>query len=307
MSIGYVGLGNMGGALAKRLQLTHPLLVYDLNAGAVRRMEELGARGCATPAELAARCEIILLCLPTSEHVRQAIFGENGLASGAKPGTLIVDQSTGDPMVTRAMASDLEKRGVDLIDAPVSGGAQGAEAGTIAIMVGAGPPQYARVLPVLSAISRNIYHAGAIGAGQVMKLVNNMVSGAQRLLTLEGMALAVKNGIDPEKACEILMAGGARNVFMEKFLGPQILKGKLATGFTLGLMHKDVRVACQLGSDSGVPLLFGGLAREYFQMCINEQGPNAEVHSAALVIERLAGTKMVPAASRPADETKRAG
>lgn len=299
MNVGYVGLGNMGAALARRLQPRFPLLVYDLNQDAVQRMVAKGSTPCPSLQELASRCDVIVLCLPTSNHVRTAIWGEKGLSAGLGPGTLIIDQTTGDPIATRAMADDLAKRGVDLVDAPVSGGAQGADAGTIAIMVGASPEQYTRVHPVLATISPNVFHAGGVGAGQVIKLVNNMLSAAQRLLTFEGVALAVKNGIDPARACEILLAGGARNSFLEKFMVPHILKGNLSPGFTLGLMHKDVRLACDLGSDSGVPMFYGNLTRELFQMCIGEMGPDAQVHTAALVVDRLAGTHVVPPESSP--------
>jgi 3-hydroxyisobutyrate dehydrogenase len=293
MNIGYVGLGNMGGALARRLQLTHPLSIYDLNAAAVAQMVENGARGCATLRELAESCDVILMCLPTSAHVRAAIFGPEGLSAGLRRGTLLVDQTTGEPHVTRAMAAELAASGVALIDAPVSGGAAGAAAGTIAIMIGAAPEEFARVQPVLAAISSNLFHAGGVGAGQVMKLVNNHLSGAQRLLSMEAMALAVKNGIAPERAREILVSGGARNAFLEK-QAPQIIKGNLDVGFTLALMHKDMRQACDLGSASGVPLFFGNLAREVYQMCISERGGDAQVQTAALVMDRLAGSHVVP-------------
>jgi 3-hydroxyisobutyrate dehydrogenase len=284
MNIGYVGLGNMGGALARRLQLSHKLHVFDLNEAAVQRMVEKGATACATLGELAQRCDVIFLCLPKSEHVRTAIFGANGLAAGLQKNTLIIDQTTGDPIATRAMAQELAQQGIDLIDAPV--------------MVGASETQYARIEPVLKTISPNIFHAGDVGAGQVIKLVNNLISGVQRLLTFEGIALATKNGIDPARACDILMAGGGKNAFMEKMMAPQILKGKLDVGFTLGLMHKDMNLACQLGSDTGVPLFFGNVARELYQMCISEKGANAEVHTSALVMDRLAGTHMVPVAAK---------
>lgn len=301
MNIGYVGLGSMGGALARRLQLSFPLHVYDLNQATVASMAEQGARACSTLQELAAACEVIFLCLPMSTHVQDAIFGPNGLAAGLRPGTLLVDQSTGDPNATRTMAAKLAACGVSLIDAPVSGGAKGAEAGTIAIMVGAEAVELARVQPLLAAISSNVFHAGGVGAGQVMKLVNNHLSGAQRLLTMEAIALAAKNGIAPETACEILLAGGARNTFTEKLMAPQIIKGQLNTGFTLGLMHKDMRLACDLASASGVPLFFGNLARDIYQMCISEMGAQAQVHTAALMMDRLAGTQVVPAAAQSPD------
>ena len=298
MNIGYIGLGSMGGALARRLQLTHTLTVYDLDAAAVARLVEKGARAASTLRGLASSCDTILLCLPTSSHVRTAIFGPDGLAAGLRRGTLLVDQTTGEPQATRAMAAELAASGVSLIDAPVSGGTTGADAGTIAIMIGAAPEELARVRPVLEAISPNLFHAGDVGAGQVMKLVNNHLSGAQRLLSIEAMALAVKNGIDPERACEILLAGGARNSFLERSMAPHLIKGRLNVNFTLGLMHKDMRQACDLGSASGVPLLFGNLAREFYQICIAEQGADAQVTTAALVMDRLAGTHMVPPGSQ---------
>jgi 3-hydroxyisobutyrate dehydrogenase len=295
VSVGYVGLGNMGGALAARLQLQHPLSVHDLDESAMRRLADAGATPCRSLSELATKCDTILLCLPTSSHVRTVIFGPGGLVEHLRPGTLLVDQSTGDPNATRGMATELADRGVELIDAPVSGGARGAEAGTIAIMVGATHEQYDRIHAILSAISSNIFHAGGIGAGQVIKLVNNLMSGAQRLLSLEAVALAAKNGLDPRTAVDILLASGGRNAYLEKFLGPRVLDGKLSPGFTLGLLHKDLRLACELGAESQTPMFFATLTRELYQMHVNELGYDAQVDASALAVDRIAGTKIVPA------------
>lgn len=293
MSIGYIGLGNMGGALASRLQLTHTLFVHDRSAVALQRLQSEGAVPCPTLGELTSQCDVILLCLPTSDHVRDVVFGAEGLLGRVKPGTLIVDQTSGDPNATRKMAGELAPLGVELIDAPVSGGTQGAAAGTIAIMVGAAPAQLERVRPILAAISPNVFHAGDVGAGHTIKLVNNLVSGAQRLMTLEGVALAAKNGVQPTKAVEILVSGGARNAYLQNGIVPRVIEGKLAVGFTLGLAHKDVRLACQLGIDSGVPMFFGNLTREFLQMCISEMGSEAQIDTAALVMDHLAGTNVV--------------
>jgi 3-hydroxyisobutyrate dehydrogenase len=284
----------MGGALARRLQLHHGLVVYDQSAACVQRMVDLGSTAASNLANLADRCDVIFLCLPTSEHVRKVIFGEHGLAISAKPGTLIVDQTSGDPTAQRAMAVDLLKRGIELIDAPVSGGPMGADAGTIAIMVGADLAQYARIQPILQTISPNLFHAGGVGTGHVAKLANNLLSAGQRLMSLEAVALAVKNGIAPEKAVEIMLAGSGRNFYMEKFMRSHIITGKLNSGFTLGLLHKDVRLACQLGVESDVTMLFGNLVREFYQLTINDMGRDTQVNAVALTMDRFAGTHVVP-------------
>lgn len=295
MTIGYVGLGNMGGALALRLHLTHPLLVYDRAEAACRVLAEAGAEIAADLPALAARCDVIFLCLPTSDHVREVIFGQTGLVEGLRPGTMIVDQTTGDPIATRAIAADLALKGIDLIDAPVSGGKQGAQAGTIAIMVGATAAQFARIEPIFRAISPNVFHAGGIGNGHVVKLANNLLSMATRLLTFESVMLAARNGVDPKTVVEIMGASGGRNAYLERVLGPRVLNGKLNIGFTLGLAHKDVRLACQLGEESGVPMFFGHLARDLYQVCIAEMGAENQVDTAGLVLDRLSGTHVVPA------------
>lgn len=303
MTLGYVGLGNMGGALARRLHSQHnvhrmDMLVHDADPAATARAGAAGLRTADSLAEVAARCDTLMLCLPTSSEVRTAIFGPGGLASAARPGTLLVDQTTGDPIATRAMAAELAHSGVELIDAPVSGGLRGAENGTIAIMVGASDGQYARIEPVLKAISPNVFHAGGVGCGDVMKLANNMMSAAGRLVGLEAMALAVKNGIEPHRAADIFLASSGSNFWMQHFIR-KVIDGDIVSNFTLGLSYKDVRLATQLGVDSEVPMFFGNLVREFYAMCINEVGREAQVNSAALVMEKIAGTTIV---AKPAED-----
>ena len=295
MQIGYVGLGNMGGALAARLHAAHPLVIYDRYRSACDALASAGAQVADDLPALASRCDVIFLCLPTSDHVREAVFAAGGLMSGLRKGTLIVDQTTGDPHATRAMATELAERGVDLVDAPVSGGRQGAQAGTITIMVGASAEQFRRIEPVFKAISPNVFHAGGVGNGHVVKLANNLLSMATRLLTFESVSLAARNGVDPKTVVDILLASGGRNAYLEKIMAPRVLNGKLNIGFTLGLAHKDVRLACKLGQDSGVPMFFGNIARDLYQVCIAEMGAESQVDTSALVFDRLAGTHMVPA------------
>ncbi len=292
MKIGYIGLGDMGGALARRLQSKHQIMVYDRSKDAVNDLALAGATPCATATELGSSSEVVMLCLPTSEHVHDLLFN-TGLAKTLRPGSIVVDQTSGDPSATRKMAAELNDLGVEFIDAPVSGGPRGAEAGTIAIMVGASAEQLARVQPIFEMISPNVFHTGEVGTGHTMKLVNNLISCAQRLLSLEGLALAAKNGIEPAKAVAVLRAGGARNAFLER-RAAEVIAGSLDAGFSLGLAHKDLRLACQLGAESGMPLFYGAVTRELYQLCINDLGVNSKVDTAALAMDRLTGADLVP-------------
>ncbi len=294
MNIGYIGLGHMGGALARRLQLSRPLHVFDLSVTAINRMTDCGAIACASNRNVGRACEIVLLSLQTSDQVRSVIFGANGLLEGLQPGAMIIDQTTGDPFATRAMAAELATRGIDLIDAPVSGGPPGAEAGTIAIMVGASDAQFLRAEPVLQSITSNLFHTGSLGTGQVIKLANNLLNAAQRLLTFEVMALAVKNGATPERTWEVLVKSSGRNFMLEHTFPKHILNGNLAQGFTLGLMHKDVRLAQELAMNSGVPMFFGSLVQSLYRTIMNEHGADGEVNLSVRLFERMAQTTITP-------------
>ncbi len=292
MELGYVGLGNMGGALARRLLRQHRMRVFDLRPDAMAGLAELGATPTQNPRMLAEQCDLVMTCLPTSDHVRAATFGPDGLAAGLKPGALIADMTTGDPNATRAMAAELAGQAITLFDAPVSGGPHGAGAGTIAIMVGAPDALYARVKPVFEVISPNVFHCGGIGAGHVMKLVNNIIAAGVRTLTFEAVAMGVKNGLSLEKCAEVLAKGSARSYSTEITL-PRLASGDLLANFTLGLMHKDIRLACQLGIDSGAPMPVANLVRELFQMALNTQGPGEDVNMLIRLIERNAGVRVV--------------
>lgn len=192
------------------------------------------------------------------------------------------------------MAAELAPRGVELIDEPVSGGPRGAAKGTLSMMVGASDAQFARVRPILEAIGPQIFHAGGLGTGQVIKMANNLLHHSQRLLSLEAISLAVKNGMDPARAVEIILASSGRNYYIEQNMNSRVLAGQLVTGFNIELTLKDVKLATDLGNDSGVPMFFGNLVREYYRMCMSEMGGATQVNAIALLFDRLAGTHMVP-------------
>lgn len=289
MKVGYIGLGVMGGALARRLLLSCPLHVFDLNAEAVAAMVGAGATAATSPAEVAGVADVVLLCLPRSSHVRTVIFGENGLVERLKPGAIVVDQTSGDPNETRRMAAELSRRGVQLIDAPVSGGAAGAEAGTIAIMVGGAEEIVSRVRPVLERISPNVFPCGGTGAGQVMKLINNTISVCNRLAMLEGVAMGLRNGLGLATMTDVLNSGGARSRASEQML-PALVRGEPDSFFLLSLMLKDLNLSAQLAQESGVPLLFGQMARGMLQTASNAFGPGANYFDISDLVAMQAGT-----------------
>ena len=254
---------------------------------------EAGATAAQSLAHLRKSCEVVLLCLPTSAHVRSVLFGEGGLAESLEPGALVIDQTSGDPSQTAVMAAELGERGIDLVDAPVSGGAQGALAGTISMMLGAPGDLVDRATQALGAIGDNVTHIGPVGAGHTMKLVNNLLSCSQRLLTLEALAIAAKQGIDPELAVDVLSQGGARNAWLE-IQGNKVVTGALdlSQGFSLGLAHKDLALACDLASKIGVPTFFGSLSRDLHRIALAQLGGAVSVESVAGLVSELAGVSI---------------
>jgi len=292
MELGYIGLGNMGGALARRLLRQHKMRVYDLKPENMARLADKGGTASQSPRALAADSDVVMTCLPTSNEVRAAIFGPDGIAAGMKPGGIIADMTTGDPNATRAMAKELAAKGITLIDAPVSGGPHGADAGTIAIMVGAPHDVYAKVKPVFEVISPNIFHCGDVGTGHVMKLVNNVVAASVRTVTFEAVAMGIKNGLSFKTCAEVLAKSSGRSYSTEITL-PRMVSGQMTANFTLGLMHKDVRLATELGVASGSPMIVAGVVRELFQTALNEEGADADVNHMIRLFERQSKVKVV--------------
>ena len=288
--IGYIGLGVMGGALARRLLREHKLTVFDLSKERCAEFAALGATVAASPAEVGAACDIVLTCLPTSAQVRAVIFGDNdGLIRGMKPGGLIADQTSGATAATRAMAEELAPTGVQLIDAPVSGGPRGADAGTIAIMVGGEPAQYARIEPVLKVISPNVAHVGPLGAGHTLKSLNNMMSAANRLLAFEAVSLAVANGIDAKMAVDVINKSSGMNTGTLNVFPKNIFTDDFEARFTLALMEKDVALAAELATGGFEDLTLTPLILRNYRMAIERYGRNGDLHQMLRFYEEAAG------------------
>ena len=267
--------------------------VYDLKPENMAKLADKGGTASQSPKALAAECDVVMTCLPTSKEVREAIFGPDGIAAGMKRGGIIADMTTGDLNATRAMAKELQGAGITLIDAPVSGGPHGADAGTIAIMIGASAEVFGRVRSVFEVISPNIFHCGDVGTGHVMKLVNNVVAASVRTVTFEAVAMGIKNGLSFKTCAEVLAKSSGRSYSTEVTL-PCMVSGNAAANFTLGLMHKDVRLATELGVASGSPMIVAGVVRELFQTALNEHGADGDVNLIIRLFERQSKVKVVP-------------
>ncbi|MCW5666257.1 MAG: NAD(P)-dependent oxidoreductase [Piscinibacter sp.] len=291
MRVGYVGLGAMGGALASHLVRKHALGVLDLNPAVVASFVERGARAAENGADLARRSEVVLLCLPRSADVRNALFGPNGLAEGLLPGSVVIDQTSGLPSETREFARLLQARGVTLLDAPVSGAMATAVAGTVSIIASGERAAFERVRPLLTDMSPNLFYVGeTVGNGQTMKAVNNMMNASCRLATLELVALGRKSGLSLETMIEALNATTARNFTTQGML-PAIAQGRQSTKFGLALQVKDVNQAVAMGGERGVTMPLCSLAAGMLQIGLNTLGPGSQLEQMIGVVEGMAATR----------------
>ena len=291
--IGFIGLGNMGVPMAGRLiDGGCSLIVNDIRRDAARPLLARGAAWAASPAEVAAAAQTVITILPTSREVREVLLGTKGLLDALRPGSLVLEMTSADPSVTRELEREVAARGSALIDAPVSGGVRGAVEGTLAIMVGGDPALLERARPVLARMGKNIFHAGPVGAGHAIKLVNNMCSGGILALTIEAVAVAARAGVDPTRAVEILQASSGRSNASDNKFPRFILNGAFDAGFAIRLMLKDLDGYGRLAQEAGVPSPVARAAAEVFRVAM-ARGMAEQDHTAiARIIEEWAGVSL---------------
>ncbi|EIT71915.1 MULTISPECIES: 3-hydroxyisobutyrate dehydrogenase [Hydrocarboniphaga] len=275
--IAFIGLGNMGGPMALNLlKAGHQLQVYDLSAAALETAKAAGASVAASPAQAVANAGIVISMLPASRHVESLYLGasanEQGLLQHIKPGTLVIDCSTIAPASSRKVATAAQALDIVFIDAPVSGGTAGAAAGTLSFIVGGDAGAFERAKPVLEKMGKNLFHAGAVGAGQVAKIANNMLLAIHMAGTAEALALGVANGLDPKVLSEIMLKSSGRNWSLEVYNPwPGVQDGVPASrgysgGFGSALMLKDLGLAAEASIASGSAIPLGELARNLYAL-----------------------------------------
>ena len=292
MQVGFIGIGQMGKHMSRHvLEAGFNLTVHDLRKEAAAPLLQKGAKWANTPREVAASCDAVFSCLPAPKDVEEMVYGRDGLKLGWKNGDVYVDMSTNSPTTIRRVAQDARSMGVMVLDAPVSGGTKGAEAGTLAIMVGGDLASLEKVRKVLLSMGKSIFPVGDVGCGNVAKLVNNMISLASNSITAEGFVLGVKGGIDPKVLLEILKVSTGNNWSANQYPG-SVFKGNFEPGFRISLAYKDIGLALALGKEYGVPLPVGAAVQQDLQDAIaaglNDKGVNAVI----LPLEEKVGVKV---------------
>jgi 2-hydroxy-3-oxopropionate reductase len=290
--IGFIGLGIMGKPMARNLMKAgYSLVVHNRSRAAVDELAKEGAQTAASAQEVASRSEILITMLPDSPDVELVYSGENGVFAGAKQNMLLIDMSSISPVVARKLAAEAENRGIDMIDAPVSGGEAGAIGATLSIMIGGKASAVERAMPIFQTLGKNIVHVGDTGAGQVTKAANQMVVGTTIAIVAEALVLAAKAGVDPAKVRQALLGGFAQSKILDAH-GQKMLEHNFKPGFRIRLHEKDMKIALATGAEYGVPLMVSSTVAQ--MMTAMRAMGNGELDHAGLVkfVEDLAKTDL---------------
>lgn len=278
--IGFIGIGNMGTPMATRLvKAGYPVIAHDLSEAAQGRAHDLGAIVAPSPMEVARRCPTVITMLPDSTAVETATLGPDGLMDGSQAGHVLIDMSTSHPSSTIALGRRLAESGVRMLDAPVSGGVAGAKAGTLSVMVGGDADLFERYRPVLSAMGPKVFHIGPAGSGHAMKAINNFLSATTMAATSEAVVLAMKAGIAPEVAIDVLNASTGRSYSTEYKFPTFVLNGAFNSGFSIGLLHKDLDILMRLAREKQVPMMLASTLQQLYTYAMS-QGWQDRCHTA---------------------------
>ena len=291
--IGFVGLGMMGLPMARNLvEDGYSVNVFDLNEATVNAAKDFGATSSDSAADTATLSDIVITMVPDSEHVEAVIAGVDGILEGLKPGSVVIDMSTIDPEMGKKMANLIEAKGSNFVDAPVTGGVGGAEAGILSILVGGNAEVFERALPVLNVLGGDVSHMGPVGSGHTTKIANQLIGVATLAGMAEAFVLAKKSGLDMQAFFDAVKNGAGRSWALET-LGPKILDGDFTPGFMVKHMQKDLRLAGQLAAETGTALPTSTLIAQLYRS-VQADGPDAvnQGHQALVqAIEKMSNEK----------------
>ena len=268
--VGFVGVGTMGEPMAANLLQNgfDVTVVAHRSRDRVERLLAKGAHEAASVAEAAKTVDVLVSCVPNDDAVEQVMLGEEGVLAGGSPGLIVVDTSTISPLTSQRLSAKLAGAGIQMLDAPISGGEPGAIAGTLAIMVGGERSAFAQALPVLEAMGQNITYIGPSGTALVVKLANNLIGAAIMMATSEAFTMAAKAGIDTGVVHQVLSKATARGYLLEEKMAKGVLAGNMQPGFKLSLMQKDAGLALDYGKSLGVPMFSTALVHQLFTQAL---------------------------------------
>jgi 3-hydroxyisobutyrate dehydrogenase-like beta-hydroxyacid dehydrogenase len=291
-SVGFIGVGKMGGRLARRLvDAGYALTIFDTSEAVVRSFEESGARGAASAAAVASECEIVITCLPTPQIVHKVAIGQGGVIEGTRV-KILIDMSTTGATYAKRIAESLAPRGVTAVDAPVSGGVVGAERGTLAVMVSCSDEILNRIKPMLEVFGKVFQVGRQPGMGQTMKLLNNLLSATAMAISSEAVVMGVKAGLDPGQIVDVINAGSGRNSATADKIPRCVIPRTFNTGFAIELLNKDVRLCLEEADALGVPMIVGNAVRQLLAITMASEGPDADMTEVVKPLERWAAVQV---------------
>ena len=288
-TLGFIGLGLMGKPMAKNLlKAGFSLTVHSRSRPPVEELVALGARAACSLREVAQTSEVVITMVPDAPEVEEVVAGPEGLLAGAAPGLIHIDMSTISPIATRRIAEMEKQAGVTMLDAPVSGGTVGAQAGTLSIMVGGDEAAAERCQDIFAALGKKITYMGPSGAGQTTKACNQIMTGGIYAVMAEALVLAQKSGLDPAKVVEVLSGGAARCWALE-VRAPKILKRDLIPGFKASMQYKDLNIVAETARAEGVPMPVTALVRELYAAMLAAGDGGLDNSAVVTVLEKMAG------------------
>jgi 3-hydroxyisobutyrate dehydrogenase len=293
--IGFVGMGIMGVPMASHLSLAgYALTVYDNQVAAAEQAarEVPGAAVGRSPAEVAAGSDIVITMVPNGRVVREVALGDNGLIHGFRKGALLVDTSSSEPWITMETAQALAQKGVDMVDAPVSGARPGAEAGTLVFMVGGDKDPVDRATPLLKAMGEKIFHLGPVGSGHIMKCINNLITAMTFMATAEAMSIGKKCALDPEVMVDVLNASTGMSWISQTHIRQRILNRKFDDQFKLALMVKDVGIAMGLADSQNIPLPLCSVGHHLWRAAAGYAAQDASISNMVRWVEHMTGIEL---------------
>ena len=291
-TLGFVGVGRMGGPMAGRLlDAGHSLVVFDTNPAVVKPLTDRGAASASSAEDVASQAEVVFISLPTPPIVQVVSLGDKGILNGSRVKTMI-DLSTTGPSVAKVVARAAGERGVAWADSPVSGGVTGAAKGTLAVMVSCPKPTFEEIDPLLKVFGKTFYVGDKPGLAQIAKLANNLLAAAALVVSSEAVAMGVKAGLDAKVLIDIINAGSGRNSATQDKFPRSILPRTFDFGFATGLSYKDVRLCVDESESLGVPMVAGAAVRQMLAITQAKYGADSDFTMIAKVVEEWAGVEI---------------